>query len=207
MKKGLCFFIFLNWQLISFSQTEISDISFVAKVKIDWDSGDVSQERFFSILIPANFQYDSTFDFASGYKEGNFYQIRAYDRIDYEEFIEIVMKDGKYDLKKYAKAMTKEHYSSLDSFTVSNVKSEDIVLINGISTLKIRYDLEEIFMGHEISKKCILYLIPMFPKDPASFDIAEEHMIFLEFSCFQGTEDKSLTLFADHIIKTITPLK
>ena len=207
MKKGGLVFILLTCQILMYSQVENSTIPFISKLKIDWDDGAVAEERFFSILIPSNFDYDTTFDFASGYKGNIFYLIRSHVRIDYEEFLEKVKYNGRYDLVKYAEAMTKDHFSCLDSCTLSNVKQESIRNINGVPTLRIRYNLKETAMGFEMTRKYIMYLVPMFPKNPESFDINYQMMIFLIFSAPSETDDKLLNAFTDEIIRTIKPLK
>lgn len=207
MKKAILVSVSLACHILIYSQKDNSTIPFIAKVNIDWDDRSASKDRFFSILIPANFDYDTTFDFAMGYKDSNFFQIHANVRFDYEEFLEKVSNDGKYDLVKYAQLMTREHFSFYDTVTVSGVKRENIRTINGISTLKVRYDLKETSFGVETSKRNILYLIPMFPKNPVSFDTNYQVMIFLTFSSFMETDEKTLGMFAGQIISTIKPLK
>lgn len=206
MKNGVLAFIFFALQSLAYSQTKDSTKPFIANMRIDWTGGDISTEEFFSVLIPANFDYDSATGNASGYFKRFFYQIHAEVRFDYGDFLKKVMKDGKYDLVKYARLMTREHFSSYDTCIISGVRSENVRTINGVSVLKINYASKETIMGYKSSKKNILYLIPMYPKEPNSFDIKYQMMIFLFVSCFRDIDDRSLNLFAEQIISTLKPL-
>lgn len=206
MKRSYLVLIFLICCQYVYAQPGDSIVPFIAKSRVDWEGGTVSESRFFSIHIPSNFEYDSAWNNANGHVENNFFQIHSEVHYDYEEFLGKVFVGGKYDLRKYALIMTKEHFTSLDSCIITDIKKETIREVNGIPTLKINYSSKETFLGYTSEKKYILYLIPMYPKDSRSFDINYQQMVFLFFSCFNQTDDKVFNLFADNTIKTIKPL-
>jgi phosphotransferase system IIB component len=203
MIRGAFIFIFILFRVIGYSQSMEKTQSFITKLRIDWNDSTVTDEKFFSIRIPARFVYDSVW--SNAYDPIGSLSIHSETRIDSEEFLSKVMIKGKYNLLKYAHSMTKEHFSRLDTSVVSNIRTGNIQVINGCSMLRITYDLSETIWGNENKSKHVLFLVPMLPKSESP-DNEFENMIFLNFSFFLTADPNAMNNLIEQIIKTIKPL-